>query len=166
MKHSLTKGFVALLAVVVTLLAAPGPATAATVPAGFDDQLVATLGDPTALAWTPDGRMLIAVKGGAVRVYKNGALLSTPAINLYTSTCGDSERGLLGVAVDPNFTTNHFVYVYYTFKKYGGCALDSATSPVNRVSRFVLGDDDVAVPGSEVVLIDNIPSPHGHSQCR
>ena len=116
------KNHLAPLLVVVTLLAAPGPATAATVPAGFDDQLVATLGDPTALACTPDGRMLIAVKGGALRVYKNGALLTTPAINLYTSVCADSERGMLGVAVDPNFTTNHFIYVYYTFKKYGSCA--------------------------------------------
>ncbi len=160
MKHSLTKAFVSLLIVVVALLA-PAPAGAITLPPSFDDQPVATMIDPTALAFTPDGRMLIATKPGPLRVYKNGGLLTTPAIDLTASTCSDSERGLLGVAVDPSFATNHFIYLYYTFKKFGSCPIDSATTPVNRVSRFVLGDDDLVNPAGELVLIDNIPSPHG-----
>ena len=53
--------------------------------------------------------------------------------------CTNSERGLLGVAVDPAFATNRSIYLYYTFKKYGACANRSATSPVNRVARFTLG---------------------------
>ena len=82
--------------------------------------------------------MLITTKHGQLRVYENGALLPTPAIDLTSVICADSERGLLGVAVDPQFASNRFIYLYYTFKKFGGCELNTANSPVNRVSRFVL----------------------------
>src|SRR5262245_27412653 len=73
---------------------------------------------PTALAFTPDGRLLVTQQTGQLRVYQNGALLAAPALDL---TVGDKicpyfERGLLGVAVDPDFAANHYIYVYYTFK--------------------------------------------------
>jgi hypothetical protein len=66
----------------------------------------------------------------------------------------------MSVAVDPQFESNHYIYLYYTFKNNGvDCPVGSNTSPVNRVSRFVLGDNDKINPASEVVLIDNIPAP-------
>jgi glucose/arabinose dehydrogenase len=133
-------------------------AQGATVPVNFQDQPVTTVADPTALAFTPDRRLLITSKGGALRIYKNGALLPTPALDLSSKVCMDGERGLLGVAVDPAFTTNHTIYLYYTFKKLGVC--DS--SAVNRVSRFILGNNNVVAPASEVVMIDNIPSTAGN----
>src|SRR5207237_4699290 len=65
------------------------------------------------------------------------------------------ERRLLGVAFDPNFAANHFVYVYYT-----------ATTPAvhNRISRFT-ANGDVAVPGSEVVIfeLDNLSAATNHN---
>jgi len=65
------------------------------------------------------------------------------------------ERGLLGVAFDPNFTTNNFVYVYYT-----------ATTPTthNRVSRFT-ANGDVAVAGTEQTILDlnNLSSATNHN---
>ena len=65
------------------------------------------------------------------------------------------ERGLLGVAFDPSFATNHFVYVYYT-----------ATTPAkhNRLSRFT-ANGDVAVAGSETILLelDNLSSATNHN---
>ena len=131
-------------------------------PAGFSDQLVTIVQSPTAVAWTPDGRMLINSKEGALRIYENGALLPDPALDLSSVICADSERGLLGLAVDPDFATNHHIYVYYTFKKHGSCpSRDIAHTPVNRVSRFVLNDDDTVDIDSETVLIDNIPSVDG-----
>src|SRR5205823_10758608 len=57
------------------------------------------------------------------------------------------ERGLLGVAFDPQFATNHYVYVYYTVP---------GTPAHNRVSRFT-ANGDVAVPGSEVPILDLNP---------
>lgn len=148
-----------LLLLVVSFLHAK-PAEATTVPAGFEDRAVANLDRPTALAFTPDGRMLISTQPGQLRVHQNGRLLSTPALNLSGKACSNSERGLLGVTVDPNFKTNRYIYVYYTFKKHGVCEQNTAKSPVNRVARYTLSDNNVASGGK--VLIDNIPSPNGN----
>jgi glucose/arabinose dehydrogenase len=116
---------------------------AATVPAGFTDTLVAGgLTNATAMAIAPDGRIFVCLQNGSLRVVKNGALLPTPFLNVTVDASG--ERGLLGVAFDPNFASNNFVYIYYT-----------ATSPAihNRVSRFT-ANGDVAVAGSETILLD------------
>lgn len=119
---------------------------AASLPTGFTESQVATgLRQPTAMAFAPDGRLFVCEQGGALRVIKNGSLLSAPFLSVTVSSSG--ERGLLGIAFDPNFETNHFVYVYYT-----------ATTPAihNRLSRFV-ANGDVAVGGSETQLL-NLPN--------
>jgi len=138
------------------VVAASTPAAGITLPAGFTDELVATVGAPTALAFTPDGRLLITTQPGQLRVYQNGALAGTAALNLAANgaICSNSERGLLGVAVDPAFapTINNYVYLYYTFNRAGTC--------VNRVSRFTLSTSNVA--SGETVLVDNIPSTAGN----
>ena len=51
-----------------------------------------------------------------MRVVQNGSLLATPAVDLAAKLCTNSERGLLGVAVDPAFATNGYVFLYYSFK--------------------------------------------------
>ena len=143
-----------LLALAIPLHAAPPP--------GFEDAVVAAVASPTGLAFTPDGRLLITTQTGALRIVQNGALLATSALNLSASICTNSERGLLGVAVDPAFATNRFVYLFYTFRTFAVCEQNTANSPVNRVSRFVLPAANVIDRASEVVLIDNIPSPNGN----
>jgi glucose/arabinose dehydrogenase/PKD repeat protein len=131
-------------------------AGAIVLPSGFTDEQVTPLAAPTALAFTPDGRLLITTQPGQLRVYQNGGLVGTPALNLASPNviCSNSERGLLGVAVDPAFATpsNNFIYLYYTFNRAGTC--------VNRVSRWVLSTANVA--SNETVLIDNIPSTAGN----
>jgi len=121
-------------------------AAAATLPAGFAETRVAAgLASPTAMAIAPDGRVFVAEKSGALRVVKNNALLPTPFLNVSVST--QSERGLLGVAFDPDFQTNRFVYVYYT----------TATAPIhNRVSRFTASasNPDVAQAGTELPILE------------
>jgi glucose/arabinose dehydrogenase len=95
--------------------------------------------------FAPDGRLFVCQQGGQLRVIKNGSLLATPFVSISVNPNG--ERGLLGVAFDPNFAANGFVYVYYT----------TSSSPIhNRVSRFTAdpGNPDVALAGSEVVLLD------------
>ncbi|HEX8459527.1 MAG TPA: PQQ-dependent sugar dehydrogenase [Pyrinomonadaceae bacterium] len=129
-------------------------ARAATVPTGFMDTVVAgNLTNATAFAFAPDGRIFVCLQDGNLRVVKNGALLPTPFLNVTVSASG--ERGLLGVAFDPNFASNNYVYVYYT-----------ATTPTihNRVSRFT-ANGDVAVAGSETVLLDldNLSSATNHN---
>ncbi len=117
----------------------------AALPSGFAETQISGLSNPTAIAVHPDGRVFVCQQGGALRVIKNGALLPTP----FTTITVDSffERGLLGIAFDPNYASNRFIYVYYT-----------ATSPTthNRVSRFTadIANEDVAVAGSEVAILD------------
>ena len=129
---------------------------------------MATTGDrPMGLAFTPDGRMLIPLKTGKVRVYKNGQLLQTPVLNISSRMCSGRESGLLGIALDPDFGTagHNYVYLFYTFRKTGVCPTDwnpaNPNNPVNRVSRFIMSGDTIN-PSSEEVLIDNIPSPTGN----
>lgn len=155
-----------LLAAGVALTLAAAAARGQTLPAGFADSLVASVGAPTAIAFTPDGRMLVTTQGGTLRVHQGGVLLPTPALTIPSARiCANSERGLLGVAVDPDFATNRFVYLFYTFRKWGVCPTGQPTrtdNPVNRVSRFTLPDTNVVDPASEVVLVDNVRSPNGN----
>ncbi|CAA9519250.1 MAG: Cytochrome c551/c552 [uncultured Solirubrobacteraceae bacterium] len=155
------------LLALATLAVALGPlatAHAITLPPDFSDELVATIPAPVAIAFTPDGRMLVASKDGALRVRTaSGNLLTAPALDLGGRLCSNSERGLLGVAVDPAFAVNRFVYVYYTFNKFNNtCPLNASQTPVNRVARFVLQDSNVIDPATERVLVDNISSYGGN----
>jgi glucose/arabinose dehydrogenase len=164
LRISVVLSMAALVTGLVALAATGRPAAAATLPSGFEDQLLASTGNPTALAFAPDGRMLIATKPGQLRTYNSGRLLQTPALDISSKVCSTSERGMLGVAVDPNFSTNHYVYLYYTYNKFGVCPTNQPTNvdnPVNRVSRFVMSGD-IVDPATEKVLIDNIPSPNGN----
>ena len=137
-----------------------GTGRAAVVPAGFSDVKVFDLASPTALAFTPDGRMLVTTQTGTLRVWNGSSLLATPALTFPASSiCTNSERGLLGVAVDPDFAVNRRIYLFYTAEKAGGAC-------VNRVSRFTFfataGQENQVDPASELVLVDNMPSPAGN----
>jgi glucose/arabinose dehydrogenase len=120
------------------------PLKAATLPAGFTEAQYGSNfnGAPTAMAFAPDGRLFVCLQTGQLRVIKNGTLLATPFVSLSVDSSG--ERGLLGIAFDPNFSSNQFVYLYYTV----------STAPIhNRISRFTANGDVVAA-GSELVLVD------------
>ena len=109
-------------------------------PTGFaESKLAEGFESPTSMAVAPDGRVFVTEQSGRLRVIKNGNLLSTPFVSVDTKAFG--ERGLVGVELDPDFSSNGFVYVYYT----------AGTSTANRVSRFT-ANGDVAVSGSEKVL--------------
>lgn len=134
---------------------------AVSLPAGFNDTVVATVPAPTALIWTPDGRMLVTSKAGVLTVIA-ASDAKTLALDLRDRVCADGERGLVGVAVDPAFASNHFVYMYFTHKVRGSCGAGDGPDPENRVGRFVLGDDDQIVPASGTPIVDHIVSPSVH----
>lgn len=119
------------------------PSASAAVPTGFTHTtFVSGLSAPTSMEFSPDGRLFVCEKAGTLRVIKNGSLLSTPFLTVSVNSAG--ERGLLGVTFDPNFTSNNFIYVYYT----------TSSSPIhNRISRFV-ANGDVVVPNSEVIILE------------
>src|ERR1700730_7287849 len=129
---------------------------AATLPVGFTESQWGSdvSGGPTAMAFAPDGRLFVCWQDGHVRVIdKNGTLLASSFVTLSVDSNG--ERGLLGVAFDPNFASNHYVYVYHTVPG----------SPAhNRISRFT-ANGDVAVANSEFVVVDldNLSSATNHN---
>jgi glucose/arabinose dehydrogenase len=127
---------------------------AATLPAGFVETPLGSgqLSRATAMEIAPDGRIFVCLQDGAVRVIKNGTLLPTPFVSLTVNASG--ERGLLGIAFDPYFASNQFVYLYHTVP----------TSPIhNRVSRFT-ANGDVAAAGSTVILdLENLTGATNHN---
>ncbi|HEY5745435.1 MAG TPA: PQQ-dependent sugar dehydrogenase [Chryseolinea sp.] len=119
---------------------------AQTYPPDFAQVLVANgISNPTAMTFAPDGRIFVAQQSGALRVIKNGALLAAPFITL--SVNDDGERGLIGVTLDPDFATNHYLYLYHTTTE-GGIH--------NRITRFT-ANGDVALAGSASIVIDLDP---------
>jgi glucose/arabinose dehydrogenase len=135
---ALLASFWALIALAIT------PARGA-VPTGFThSQAASGLIGPTDIEFAPDGRLFVAEEAGKLLIAKpNGTLTTFLDISSNVDTTG--ERGLMGVAFDPNFATNHFVYLHYTRKA-------TATTPVhNRVAR-VTANGDRAVAGSEVLI--------------
>ena len=114
-------------------------------PAGFSQvQVAGGISNPTVMSFAPDGRIFVAQQNGQLRVIKNGSLLSQPFLTLSVSSSG--ERGLLGLAFDPGFNSNHYIYVYYTV----------STGAYNRISRFT-ANGDVVVAGSEQVILNLDP---------
>ncbi|MEH2319469.1 PA14 domain-containing protein [Nostoc sp.] len=154
------------------------------------DTVASGLTEPTAFDWAPDGKtMLIAQKDGIVRVLKNGSLLSTPFIDISLEVNDTSDRGLLSVAVHPDFgknpNGNNYVYLLYTYdppetnpnnpKNNPNSTLDDRDQRANRTGRLtrVTADPNTnyttAIAGSEVVLLgtngtwENISHPDGDS---
>ncbi|MDO1451235.1 PQQ-dependent sugar dehydrogenase [Rhodocytophaga aerolata] len=110
-------------------------------PPGFTKVLVASgITNPMAMAFAPDGRIFVVQQDGTIRIIKNGVVLATPFLQVNVNSRG--ERGISGIVLDPNFSSNQYVYVYYTIP-------DGSR---NRVSRFK-GNGDVVVSGSETVLL-------------
>jgi glucose/arabinose dehydrogenase len=150
----------ALLASVATLLFLPiGPAEgAASLPPGFTQSpVVSGLTNPTDMEFAPDGRLFVAEQAGRVRIAKTNGTLPT-FLDISSRVDSNGERGLLAVAFDPNFSTNHYVYLHYTQKA------TSTTSVHNRVVR-VTASGDRAVAGSEKLIfrLNNLSSAANHN---
>ncbi len=100
----------------------------------------------------PDGRIFISEKNtGKIVIMKNDIILEKP-FAIINDSYVHWEQGLLGLAIDPKFVDNHFVYLYYT-------AINSGDNPVNRIVRFTDKDN---VGTNMTVIFDNIPASNGY----
>ena len=117
-------------------------------PFGFAEVLIAAELDPVSMKIAPDGRVFVAEKRGRILVVENGQLLPDPFLDIEVDNF--NERGMNGIALDPNFAENHYIYVYYTVKN----------ANHNRLSRFTAAGN-LVVSGSEMVLIDFEPMSGG-----
>jgi len=116
----------------------------------------------TSMTFLPDGRALVITKGGwsgpgtgLVKLFDADGTFVWDVGRI--PVCTDAERGLLGIALDPDYTSNRFVYLFYT-RQMNDCALNKAdTAPVwNRISRFVLADSGIDF-ADETVIVDEMP---------
>jgi glucose/arabinose dehydrogenase len=128
------------MGVAIALGLGGAPASAAQLPAGFQETTVATgLPGATAMAWGPGGEIYVAGRAGSIWVLRPGAPepieMGTIAVAI------EGERGLSGIAVDPDFAANQQLWIYYTADE----------EPArNRLARVTVRRDRLA--GEEVLL--------------
>ena len=103
---------------------------------------------PWAISWAPDGTIFFTERSGNVKAIKNGLIMEKPILSLDVS---NGEGGLLGIAIDPNFSENHFVYLYFTY--------DDFLSVKNKVVRYFESNLTIT---EDKVLIDKIPGSGVH----
>ena len=109
---------------------------------------------PWALAFTPDGRMLVTERPGRIRVILDDQLLEQPMAVLDVGSV--SEAGLMGIAVDPNFADNGHLYVCHTYRT-------DSRGLLNRIARLT---DSGGRAGDLQVILDHIPAARNHNGCR
>ena len=120
------------------LLSCAGPTEG--LPTEFERTVLESdLTEPVDFAFLPDGRILIAEKSGALKVYEEGKPTTT-LVTLPVET--DFESGIGGIEVDPNYATNHYVYVSYT----------NGTNE-DMLSRFTIEGNSAQIIASEKILI-------------
>ncbi len=144
----------------IALVLAVWPAYgASTLPSGFVESRVAGgVAGPTTMTFAPDGRLFVAEQGGALRIVKGNQLLATPFLDISDRVDSSGARGLLGIAFDPEFSTNKYVYLYYTQKA------TSTTLTHNRVVRFTASGDRAVSSSEKLVLrLDDLSSKTNHN---
>ena len=150
----------------------PPPPTTGT----WFNQLVASgMIQPTAIDFAAGGRIFVAEQRGIVRYYVDRQLQPTPFLDIRNQVNNIQDRGMLGLAVHPNFPATPYVYVSYTYDpaetltRTGNAGPDGGGNRVARVTRFTADaatNYATALPGSEVVIVGsnstwaNISSPH------
>ena len=141
----------------LTLLALVQPVRAGTPEPGFSDTFYAGgLSQPTALAFLPDGRLLITQKSGELLLLDSGSTSTLVTIPV----CTDSEMGLLGIVLDPAFGSNGFIYLYRTHQ--GSSPPCGGSGRVNEVVRVTMGPGDTVSLGSLTVLLTGMRTDNGN----
>jgi glucose/arabinose dehydrogenase len=98
---------------------------------------------PWSIVWTPDGTVFFTERSGDLRVIQDGIVSEKPILSL---DVGGGEGGLLGIALDPNYSENHYIYLYYTYNDF--------ISTENKVVRYVESNLSLS---EDKVLMDKIP---------
>lgn len=117
------------------------------------EKVIGGLEVPWSIVWTPDGRMIFTERPGRVRVFEKGNLRQKPLFTV-SDVEPSGESGLMSVALHPDFSTNHFIYLSYA---YGGDGVRV------RVVRYREAPDGL---NDRKVIIENIPAAQFHAGCR
>jgi glucose/arabinose dehydrogenase len=108
---------------------------------------------PWSIVFLPSGEMLIAERPGRVRLIEQDGKLRLDPVAVLPNVKAIGEGGLLGMALDPDFTENKLVYVYYTYEETEGETL-------NRVTRMTYDNGSL---GDEEIIVDQIPGSQFHN---
>jgi aldose sugar dehydrogenase len=111
------------------------------------------LQSPWELVFLPDGRMLVTERVGNIILITTQPILRTDVIFLLEDGYQVGEGGLLGMALHPDFSTNRYVYIYYTYNS-------PQNEILNRVVRYTF-EDDTLINGE--TIIENIPGARFHN---
>jgi glucose/arabinose dehydrogenase len=117
------------------------------------ETVVSGLQVPWSIVWTPDGRMIFTERPGRVRVYANGKLRAEPLFTV-PDVEPSGESGLMGLALHPQFETNHLLYLSYAYRG------DEQRVRVVRYRESPSGLTD------RKVIIEDIPAAQFHAGCR
>lgn len=98
---------------------------------------------PWSIVWAPDATIFFTERNGNLRVIQDGMILEKPILSL---DVGGVEGGLLGIALDPDYLENHYIYLYYTYNDF--------ISTENKVVRYVESNLSLS---EDKVLIEKIP---------
>ena len=107
------------------------------------DVIANNLSIPWSIDWLPDGTILFTERNGNLRIIQHGILLQEPLLSL---SVGGVEGGMLGIAVDPNYSENNYIYLYYTYNE--------LLTTTNKLVRYQYSD---GVLIEDKILIDGIP---------
>ena len=129
--------------------------------------VVGGLASPTVVTTSSstDTRLFIAEQAGLIKIYKDGAILGTPFLDLTASvlalTPGYDERGLLGMAFHPNYSSNGEFFVYYSKAK-SGAGIDHESI----VAKYtVSGNPDVSGTTEEIIFQFDQPNNNHNGGC-
>lgn len=117
------------------------------------ETVVSNLEVPWSIVWAPDGRMFFTERPGRIRVYENGRLRATPVLSV-PDVEQSGESGLMSMVLHPQFATNHWLYIAYTF---------SAGGQRVRVVRYRETANGLT---ERTVIVDAIPAARFHAGCR
>ena len=121
---------------------------------------------PTAFDWGQDGTMFIAKLDGTVRVFDGNSLLEKPFIELSNQVNIGGQRGLLGLAVHPDFPKQPYVYLAYSYDPPDVIPDQSEEGRVTRLVRITADPNSnyqTALPNSEVILLETPPVKNFHA---
>jgi glucose/arabinose dehydrogenase len=108
---------------------------------------------PWSIVWAPDGRMIFTERPGRVRVAENGTLRPKPLF-VVPDVESAGESGLMSVALHPQFSSNHLLYLSYAYSE-GGVRV--------RVVRYREAPEGFV---DRKVIVENLPAAQFHAGCR
>ena len=119
----------------------------------YEIEIVAEgLNVPWELVIAEDGRIFFTERPGQIREIRDGKVMEEPLLSLPAPFISEGEGGLLGLALDPDFKTNSYMYTYHTYKDNGEMK--------NRVLRLVVKDNQASI---DKVILDGIVGDTNHN---